>query len=133
MNTSGLFNAYCAWLLRMIFLQCMNETWEEPDNAYLVYKVWNEGDCFDVVETVRVVGQGRESFVQIIKSPKQDRRVRLEEPEGGPLEDQVEVGDQTFEVGIDVGRQRLDGLQVLLEVVVEHLDGQSSENFLKKT
>ena len=75
----------------------------------------------EVTKTVRLRGQHREHFAQVAEGLKQDRRIGLEEPQGGPLQDQIEVGDERNPVSLDAGGQGLEGFLVLLEVFVKQL------------
>ena len=61
----------------------------------------------EVTKTVRLRGQHREHFAQVDEGLKQDRRIGLEEPQGGPLQDQIEVGDEHNPVSLDAGGQGL--------------------------
>ena len=61
-------------------------------------------------------------LVEVLEPPDLHARVRLEEAERHPLQDQVEVGDERLDVVVgEDGGEGLEGLEVLLEVGVEHL------------
>lgn len=81
----------------------------------------DERVCLEVMKTVGLSGQHRENFSQVVTGLKQDRRIGLEESQGGPLQNHVEVVGESGRVIFDVGGQDLEGLQVLLEVFVKEL------------
>ena len=62
-------------------------------NAHLVDEVGYEGGGLEVVQVVVVVGEAREERLQEVERLQQHRRVRLEEAQRHPLEDEVQLTD----------------------------------------
>ena len=85
-------------------------------DKYLFDQVWDERIRLKFKKTVRLRGQHRDHFAQVAQGLQQDRRIALKEPQGGPLQDQIEVGDERNPVSLDAGGQGLEGFLVLLEV-----------------
>ena len=92
-------------------------------NTNLVNEERQEARGLDVVQVVPFPRERREHLVQVVEASDLDARVRLEEAQRHPFQDQVDVSDEGRRgvAGGQGARQRLDGLEMLLEVGVEHL------------